>query len=82
MAALVTALTLAAAHLPVSADGVFRAFWADAFHSGFKSTSQIDSLVARAVAGKYNAIIPEVLAYHDTAGGGLSSRKPPTSPAG
>ena len=70
MAALVTALTLAAAHLPVSADGVFRAFWADAFHSGFKSTSQIDSLVARAVAGKYNAIIPEVLAYHDTAGGG------------
>ncbi len=70
MAALLTALAVATARMPVSADGVFRALWADAFHVGFKSTAQIDALVARAVAGKYNAIIPEVLAYHDTAGGG------------
>ncbi|MBN2447183.1 MAG: family 10 glycosylhydrolase [Phycisphaerae bacterium] len=48
----------------------FRAFWADAFHSGFKSTSQIDDMIARAVEGNYNAIIPEVLAYHDTGSGG------------
>ncbi len=46
-------------------DASFRAFWADAFHSGFKSTSQINSMVSRAVTGNYNAIIAEVLAYHD-----------------
>ncbi|MCP4250726.1 MAG: family 10 glycosylhydrolase [bacterium] len=44
----------------------FRGFWADAFHVGFKSASQIDSMVSRAVTGNYNAIIAEVLAYHDT----------------
>lgn len=48
----------------------FRAFWADAFHPGFKSTSEINTLVARAVAGNYNAIIPEVLAYQDNVGNG------------
>ena len=34
----------------------------DAFGTGFKSTSQIDTMVARAVTGGYNAIIAEVLA--------------------
>ena len=48
----------------------FRAFWADAFATGFKSSSQISSLVSRAAAGNYNAIIVEVLAYHDTGSGG------------
>jgi uncharacterized lipoprotein YddW (UPF0748 family) len=43
----------------------FRAFWADAFHVGFKSESQIDDMIARAVIGNYNAIVPEVLAYQD-----------------
>ncbi len=48
----------------------FRGFWADAFGTGFKSTAQIDQMVAMAVAGKYNAIIPEVLAYQDNVGNG------------
>jgi uncharacterized lipoprotein YddW (UPF0748 family) len=48
----------------------FRGFWADAFHVGFKSTAQIDDMVSRAVAGNYNAIIAEVLAYQDNVGGG------------
>ncbi len=48
----------------------FRGFWADAFNTGFKSTSQINSLVARAAAGNYNAIVAEVLAYQDRTGGG------------
>ena len=48
----------------------FRAFWADAFSSGFKSSSQISTLVSRAVAGRYNAIIAEVLAYQDNVGSG------------
>jgi len=43
----------------------FRAFWADAFNTGFKSTSQITSLINRAVTGHYNAIVVEVMAYHD-----------------
>jgi uncharacterized lipoprotein YddW (UPF0748 family) len=46
-------------------DPEFRAFWADAFHIGFKSQSQINDMIARAVAGNYNAIVPEVLAYQD-----------------
>jgi len=44
----------------------FRAFWADAFHAGFKSTSEIDTLIGWALAGNYNAIIAEVLAFQDT----------------
>ncbi|MEW6250817.1 MAG: family 10 glycosylhydrolase [Planctomycetota bacterium] len=55
---------------PLDANPAVRAVWADAFHSGFKSTSQIDNLVARAVTGRYNMIIAEVLAFHDTAGSG------------
>lgn len=43
-----------------------RAVWIDAFGAGFKSQAEIDTLIARAVAGNYNAIIPEVLAYQDT----------------
>jgi uncharacterized lipoprotein YddW (UPF0748 family) len=46
----------------------FRGFWADAFGSGFKSTTQINSMVARAVEGNYNAIVAEVMAYQDDAG--------------
>jgi uncharacterized lipoprotein YddW (UPF0748 family) len=46
----------------------FRAFWADAFHVGFKSVTEIDDMIARAVIGNYNAIVPEVLAYQDRGG--------------
>ena len=48
----------------------FRAFWADAFSPGFKSTTEIDAMIARALTGRYNAIFAEVLAYHDRTGGG------------
>lgn len=43
----------------------FRAFWADAFNVGFKSAGEIDDMIARAVTGNYNAIVPEVLAFQD-----------------
>ena len=57
---------------PAMADGqaALRAFWADAFHIGFKTSTQINDMVARAASGNYNAIIAEVLAYHDTGAGG------------
>jgi uncharacterized lipoprotein YddW (UPF0748 family) len=65
---------LVAASWPAVARGdgeaSFRGFWADAFHSGFKSTSQINAMVSRAVTGNYNAIIAEVLAYHDRGSSG------------
>ncbi|RMF80680.1 MAG: hypothetical protein D6744_07970 [Planctomycetota bacterium] len=61
-AAICTATTASAAE--------FRAFWADAFHVGYKSSSQISSLVSRALTGNYNVIIVEVLAFHDTGPGG------------
>ncbi|MBN1491704.1 MAG: family 10 glycosylhydrolase [Phycisphaerae bacterium] len=43
----------------------FRAFWADVFHYGLQDQTQIDAMITKAVQGNYNAIIPEVLAYHD-----------------
>lgn len=63
------ALGLASASGAMAQDS-FRAFWADAFSPGFKSTSEIDTMISRAVSGNYNAIIVEVLAYHDTGLGG------------
>ena len=51
-------------------DPSFRGFWADAFHSGFKSTAQINTMVSRAMSGNYNAIVAEVLAYHDRGSSG------------
>lgn len=48
----------------------FRGFWADAFHPGYKSIAQVDQMIALAIAGNYNAIIPEVLAFHDNVGNG------------
>lgn len=45
----------------------FRGLWADAFNVGFKNAGQVDDLIARAQDGNYNAILAEVLAYHDNA---------------
>lgn len=55
---------------PIAAAQSFRAFWADAFSVGFKNNSQVTDLVNRAVAGRYNALVVEVLAFHDNVGGG------------
>lgn len=43
----------------------FRAVWADVFHEGLQNAAQVDAMIQRAVQGGYNAIIPEVLAFHD-----------------
>lgn len=48
----------------------FRGTWADAFHVGFKNSSQVNQMVGYAVQGNYNAIIAEVMAYQDNVGGG------------
>lgn len=64
---------LAAGFLPiiglfsVAASGgeQFRAVWVDAFHEGMKSTTQIDNLVSRLAAGHYNAVVVQVLPFHD-----------------
>jgi uncharacterized lipoprotein YddW (UPF0748 family) len=50
----------------LQAQPAFRGFWADAFHPGFKSTSEIDTMVSRARQGNYNAVVAEVLAYKDS----------------
>ena len=54
---------------PTFAIEQLRAVWADAFHEGFKSTSQIDDLVNRCLEGRYNAIVAEVMAYQDSGSG-------------
>lgn len=45
--------------------GEFRAFWAVVFQQGYKSAAQIDTMVAAAVAGHYNVILVQMLAYQD-----------------
>ncbi len=46
--------------------GEFRAFWIDAFGIGFKTPAQVDTMISNAIAGRYNVIVPEVLAFQDT----------------
>lgn len=58
--------SIASAGQPVE----FRAFWADAFSVGYKSPTQITDMINRAVAGRYNAIFVEVVAFHDNVGTG------------
>ena len=50
------------------AQAAFRGTWADIWHEGYKSRTQIDNMVNRAVQGRYNAIVAEVLGYQDTGG--------------
>ena len=45
----------------------FRAAWADVFHSGMQNASQVDTMLSNLVAGHYNAVIVQVLAYMDSA---------------
>jgi uncharacterized lipoprotein YddW (UPF0748 family) len=63
-------LTLAEIVIEAKPVPEFRGFWADAFSAGFKSTAQIDAMVSAALTGNHNAIIVEVLAYHDNASAG------------
>jgi uncharacterized lipoprotein YddW (UPF0748 family) len=46
----------------------FRAAWADVFHVGMGSASEVDTMVSKLVAGRYNAVIVQVLAYMDANG--------------
>ena len=48
----------------------WRAFWADAWHQGFYSKTEIDNMISRAVQGRYNAIVAEVMGYQDNTGTG------------
>lgn len=48
----------------------YRAYWAHAFDGAFKSKAGIDNMISRAVAGGYNMIVAEVLAYQDNVGTG------------
>lgn len=43
----------------------FRGFWVDAFHVGMQNAAQVDQMISLALQGNYNAIVPEVLAFHD-----------------
>jgi uncharacterized protein (TIGR03437 family) len=44
----------------------FRAFWADAFHSGYKTPEEVDRLVDDAIAARANAIFMESRVYSDS----------------
>ncbi len=47
-------------------DPEFRAFWADAFHSGFKSASEVNSLLANVRAANCNAVVVQMRRRGDT----------------
>jgi uncharacterized lipoprotein YddW (UPF0748 family) len=44
----------------------FRGFWVDVFHVGMQNAAQVDQMIALAVQGHYNAIVPQILAFHDS----------------
>jgi uncharacterized lipoprotein YddW (UPF0748 family) len=54
---------------PALGQAEFRAFWADVWTSSFMTSAQVNEMVSRAVAGRYNAIVSEVLAYQDYGSG-------------
>lgn len=59
--------TVTAVFAPAAPDtGEFRAVWIDAFGIGFKSTAEVDAMINNVIAGRYNVILPEVLAFQDT----------------
>lgn len=46
--------------------GEIRALWAVVFQQGYKTSAQVDTMIAAAVAGNYNVIIAQMLAYQDS----------------
>ncbi|PYJ07268.1 MAG: hypothetical protein DME25_04245 [Verrucomicrobia bacterium] len=46
----------------------FRAAWADVFHVGMGSQSEVNTMVSSLVAGRYNVVIVQVLGYMDNNG--------------
>lgn len=48
----------------------FRAAWADVFHVGMGSGTEVTNMVNSLVSGRYNAVIVQVLAYMDNNGTG------------
>src|SRR5947208_16975254 len=67
MRALVSALFVSVIFLVASAAEAqqFRAAWADVFHVGMQNSSQVNAMVSSLVAGRYNAVVVQVLAYMD-----------------
>jgi uncharacterized lipoprotein YddW (UPF0748 family) len=55
--------------IPASAQE-FRAAWADVFHSGMGSQTEVSNMVSALVTGHYNAVVVQVLGYMDS---GVSS---------
>jgi uncharacterized lipoprotein YddW (UPF0748 family) len=55
--------------LPLQAQQ-FRAAWADVFHVGMTSQSDVDTMVSTLARGHYNVVIVQVLAYMDRDGTG------------
>src|ERR1043166_7106470 len=48
----------------------FRAAWADVFHVGMGSQTEVNNMVNSLVAGRYNVVIVQVLGYMDNNGTG------------
>src|SRR6266516_4067463 len=68
--AVILAILCFAAAAPLQAQQQFRAAWADVFHVGMTSQSDVNTMVSSLVAGHYNAVVVQVLGYMDNAVGG------------
>src|SRR5215471_4524862 len=65
--ALLSVILLAA--VPRLSAQQFRAAWADIFHVGMGSTTEVNNMVNSLVAGHYNAVVVQVVGYMDQPGG-------------
>src|SRR5512137_1250094 len=68
--AMLLAVLLFAAGATPSLAQEFRAAWADVFHVGMSSTNEVNTMVSTLVAGRYNAVVVQVVAYMDSNGFG------------
>ena len=63
---LLAALLLFAAGATSWAAEEFRAAWADVFHVGMSSQTEVNNMVSALVTGHYNAVVVQVVGYMDS----------------
>jgi GH24 family phage-related lysozyme (muramidase) len=57
----------------------FRAAWADVFRVGLRSTSEVNTMISKLVAGRYNAVGVQALAYMDNGSGSSGTDSRPST---
>src|SRR5258706_6497988 len=61
-------LCFSVSFIPLRAQQQFRAAWADIFHVGMGSTTEVNNMGSSLVPGHYNAVIVQAVGYMDQPG--------------